>query len=112
MDEIKPIEVPETPITDDTFIRQGWEKHEYQDESDDGDSDKYYYWVLPLPKDNPDEYAPCLISSANDEWEVLELNEGEYMIELANTNGLGVCGCEEEIDILYNVLTGEDINND
>lgn len=112
MKDIKPIEVPETPITDDMFIRQGWEKYIYTDETEDGESDEYYYWMLPLPKDNPDEFAPCLVSSANDEWDTLGLDKGEYMVEMGNTNGLGICGCVEEVDMLYNILTGDDVNKD
>lgn len=115
--EIIPIEVPETPITDDTFIKQGWERYDITEsddddvDGDDGDDDDefVYYWLLPLPIDNPDEFAPCLISSPNDEWDVLELNEGEYIVELADANGIGICLWEEEIEILYRALTRMDI---
>ena len=61
------IEFPVTPITEETFERQGWEKYE-----DDFDGNKFHYFVLPLPKDNPENDCMCLISSANDEWEDLD----------------------------------------
>ena len=48
----------------------------------------------------------CLISSANDEWEDLDnLSKGEYVIELQDSFGLGLCWTEEEIEILYKALT-------
>ena len=59
-------EFPVIPITEKTFERQGWEKHIDLD----GETNlEYYYYMLPLPKDNPDENAPVFISSTNDEWE-------------------------------------------
>jgi hypothetical protein len=119
--ELTPIEVPETPIMDTMFIRQGWEQHFVKEETPEGEEDDsdedfgnatstIYYWLLPLPKDNPDPMAPCFISSVNDEWDLLELEEGEYTVEIANSNGIGLCDWEEEIEILYRALTGEDIN--
>lgn len=108
MTKNKPTEVPETPITEETFTSQGWEKHY----DDDDEVDEYYYWILPLPKDNPDELAPCLISSANDEWDILEIPEGTYVVELANSNGIGYCITDEQIEILYHSLTGCDIYKD
>jgi len=38
------------------------------------------------------------------------LNEGEYTVEIANSNGIGICIWEEEIEILYRALTGYDVN--
>jgi len=70
---------PLTPITEDTFERQGWEMVVEKEEADDGEVDEYYYWVLPLPKDNPDLGAPVLISTANDDYVEFEaLKKGEY----------------------------------
>ncbi len=99
------IEFPVTPITEETFERQGWEKYE-----DEYDGNKFHYFVLPLPKDNPENDCMCLISSANDEWEDLDnLSKGEYVIELQDSFGLGLCWTEEEIEILYKSLTTQDI---
>jgi len=109
-----PIEFPETPITEDTFERQGWERvDEMAEESDDEESTPsgMYYYVLPLPKDNPSEDAPCLISSINDEWKHMELPKGSYIIEIGDAVGLGYCESEEQLEILYRALTGQEIED-
>ena len=102
--EAKPVEVQETPITDSTFKAQGWEKtvEELGDIT-------FTYWTLALPKDNPDEDAPCMISCANDEWEEIGIPAGTYVTEIFEFNGLGYCESEEEIEILYRTLTGKDL---
>ena len=62
------IEFELTPITDETFERQGWEMVvEKEEEGDYNESEEYYYWILPLPKDNPDSECPVFISSTNDD---------------------------------------------
>ena len=63
------IEFPVTPITKKTFIRQGWEKCIEEEVDEEGEVTKFFYWVLPIPKDNPDDDCAQIISSANDEWE-------------------------------------------
>ena len=98
---------PYTPITDETFERQGWELH--VEKGDGEDDDEFYYFVLPLPKDNPDPDALCLISSANDDYQELGIKKGEYMVELEGLNGLGLCTNEEELEILYRALTRNQI---
>ena len=99
---------PYTPITEETFERQGWEMVVEKEEGDE-DMEEYYYFFLPLPKDNPDEHAPVLLSSANDDYKTLGINEGEYYIEIDGTNGLGLCTNEEELEILYRALTRTEI---
>jgi hypothetical protein len=94
-----------TPITENTFKKYDWERVDETDDSDMGDS--YHFWVLPLPIDNPDENAPTLISCASDEWEMLGIPEGTYIIEIEDMNGLGYCQFEEEVEILYQALTGK-----
>ena len=103
-------EFPVIPITEKTFERQSWEKHIDMD----GESNtEYYYYMLPLPKDNPDERAPCLISTTNDEYQDFpELKKGEYYVEMDGAFGLGLCRYEEEIDILYKSLTGIELTDD
>ena len=100
------VDFPYTPITEETFERQGWEMVV---EKEEDDSEEYYYFVLPLPKDNPDEGAPVLLSSANDDCKTLGINEGEYYVEIDGTNGLGLCTNEEELEILYRALTRTEI---
>ena len=115
----KEIKLPLTPITEKTFERQGWVKHnvgdiiidESEDDSGDEDGDIFYY-TLSLPKERDDEYAPQLISNATDELGILKdigLKPGQFFVEIANTDGLGLCTSEEELEILYKALTGEDI---
>lgn len=103
------IEFPMLPITEKTFERQGWEKNIESELDKEGESQQYIFYTLPLPKDNPDENAPMLISNADDEHEELKLPKGEFYVEIADMNGLGLCKTEEELTILYSALTGEDI---
>jgi len=95
------MDFPYTPITEETFERQGWIRVDDVEE----DGDKFYYWILPLPKDNPDDKCPCLISTADDEWEDYNIKKGEYIIEIDGLLGLGGCTNEEELEILYRALT-------
>lgn len=102
------IEFPFIQITEKTFERQGWEKvTEIDEESEEPET--YTYYVLPLPKDNPDENCPVLISSADDEWKDLGIKKGEYFVEVADFFGLGLCTTEEELEILYRSLTKQEI---
>ena len=98
-------EFPYTSITENTFERQGWIM--MVDKEKDGD--EFYYWVLPLPKDNPDENCPALISSANDEYSDLGLQKGQYIVEIDGLLGLGGCTNEEELEILYRALTRSEL---
>lgn len=143
---MKEIRLPHTPITEETFIRQGWRKHKVSEapfgdeeiggirfisrdeippniefEKDDennigesfGEEEEAYYWTLPLPKYRTDPYAPLLISNASDEGqEVIQfgIKPGAYGVELMDTEGLGFCTSEEELEVLYKVLTGGNIN--
>jgi len=68
---------PYTPITEDTFERQGWEMV-VEKEGDE----EFYYFFLPLPKDNPDQNSAILISSANDDYQTLDIKKGEYYVEI------------------------------
>jgi hypothetical protein len=96
--------ISETSITEETFKRQGWEKIEEKD-----DDDEYVYFILPIPKDNPDPNAPLLISSIEDEWKQMGVDKGQFLVELADYVGLGVCKTEEELELLYRVLTKRQI---
>lgn len=109
MEESNFIEFPFIPITEETFKRQGWEKITEKEDDDSDELDTYSYWILPLPKDNPDEECPFLISCADDEYAQLGLNKGEYVVEIADFFGLGLCTNEEELEILYRSLTHMDI---
>jgi hypothetical protein len=110
----KEILIPSTPITEKTFIRQGWKKNMVGDVMDDfdGDESNVYYYTLPLPKDRNDEYTPMLVSNSTDELGMMKeigLIAGTFMVEILGTDGLGLCVTEEELEILYKALTGEKI---
>lgn len=118
----KEIKLPLTPITDETFKRQKWYKHIVGDvlsvDDEDGEysesDEEVYYYTLPLPKSRNDEYAPRLTSNATDEIGLLKdmgLTPGTFFVELMGTDGLGYCDSEEELEILYKVLTGEEIED-
>lgn len=119
----KEIRFPETPITEETFERQGWKKH-YVDEQDgffdldnsddeeEEDDNRPYYYTLPLPKDQRDKYRPYLVSNASDETRALKtagILPGNFFIEMMGTDGLGFCTTEEELEVLYTALVGENI---
>lgn len=110
--------IPETPITDLTFERQGWSKHKamdfdgYEDLNGDGDldiqEDEPYFWTLSLPKERNDKYSPLLVSNANDDLMLLQnmgLKPGQYFVEIFDLDGLGLCTSEEQLEILYYSMT-------
>ena len=104
------IEFPLTPITEETFERQKWEMHvEKEEPGDYNESEEYYFFTLPLPRDNPDLKSPNLISSCNDDYADLNIKKGEYFVEVENLYGLGLCTSEEELEILYRALTKTEI---
>jgi hypothetical protein len=115
----KEIKLPLTPITETTFKRQGWYKHivgdslQINDDEEVMDNDaEVYYYTLPLPKDRVDEYTPMLVSNATDETGLLKdmgLSPNTFFVEIMGTEGLGQCTTEEELEILYKVLTSETI---
>lgn len=130
----KEIKLPLTPITEETFERQGWKKidvneplfeeEDFLDEMEEGDEDESienereepqaFYYILSIPKDRTDPYCPKLISNATDENGLLKemgLEPGTFFVELMDWDGLGYCETEEDIEILYKALTGKDLEN-
>lgn len=130
------IKFPLTPITEETFIRQGWKKvdvneplyeeEDFLDEMEGGDEDEEepienekeepqaFYYILSIPNDRDDPYCPKLISNATDENGLLKemgLEPGTFFVELMDWDGLGYCETEEEIEILYRALVGKDLEN-
>lgn len=108
------VRLPLTPITEETFKRQGWKKIMIDSDPTDGEDEigDIYYFTLPLPKNRTDEFTPFLISNATDEIEALlelGLQVGTFFVELMNTDGLGFCSTEEELEILYRALTRQSI---
>ena len=113
----KEIKLNMTPITEDTFIRQGWNKISVGDDEaiEDADADiggGDYYFSIALPKDRDDEFAPMFVSNSTNEGNLIKeigLKPGQFFIEIMDMDGLGFCASEEELDVLYSALTGEDI---
>lgn len=116
----KEILMPLTPLTDETFKRQKWEKNivgdklEFDDNDDvlDMDPEDVYYYTLPIPKHRNDEYTPRLTTNSTDERGLLKdlgIPPGCFFVEIMGTDGLGHCTSEEELEILYRALTGENI---
>ena len=132
----KEVKFPLTPITEETFIRQGWRKcdvneplfeefgeddnffdetegDEIEEPSDASEAIAWYY-TLAIPKDRTDPYCPRLVSNATDESGLLKemgLPEGTFFVELMDWDGLGYCQSEEDIEILYKALTGKNLEN-
>ena len=136
----KEVKFPLTPITEETFERQGWRKcdvneplfeelgeglDDFFDEMEDDEIKEpeepmekteaiAWYYTLAIPKDRNDPYCPRLVSNATDESGLLkemELPEGTFFVELMDWDGLGYCQSEEDIEILYKALTGTNLEN-
>lgn len=128
----KQIKLPLTPITEETFIRQGWRKHvandsapdmdfpmdgmireeEEEEFNEETDKDLPYFFTLSLPKEDDPRFAPNLTSNVSDEHGLLKdlgLQPGQYFVELLDANGLGFCSSEEELEILYRALTKKEL---
>ena len=101
---MRPIKIPQTPITDETFVRQGWRK----EVDDENSKEEIYQWILSLPKESRDPYSLQLISTANTD-RIPGIAKGTYGVQLLDCNGLGSCTTEEEIEILYKTLTKKSI---
>ena len=121
----KKSKLPLTPITEETFKRQGWirylageedvidEEHEpvYQGDDVDVDAPPFFY-TIPIPKDRIDRFAPMFVSNVSDELGTLKkmgLKPGQFFVELMDMDGLGLCTSEEELELLYKLLTGKSI---
>jgi hypothetical protein len=136
----KEVKFPLTPITEETFERQGWRKcdvneplfeelgeglDDFFDEMEDDEIEEpeepmekpeaiAWYYTLAIPKDRTDPYCPRLVSNATDESGLLKemgLPEGTFFVELMDWDGLGYCQSEEDIEILYKALTGTNLEN-
>ena len=99
-----PIKLRGTPITQETFKKQGWT----EEKEEDIKGNTYSFWICALPKHSRDPYTPCFISSPSNQ-KLKALNEGEFIVELNELGGLGLCQTEEEIEVLYEMLTKQSI---
>ena len=99
--------IPQTPITDTSFER--WKCHRLEVAND---VDSYYYYVIPLVDIDEDEmqdleYLPKMFSSASDEF-TDENGKTIYTVRLFDDD-LPELEFEEEVEILYKLLTKKDI---
>jgi hypothetical protein len=99
--------VPQTPITESSF--QKWKCHRL--EVEDG-IDSYHYYVIPLIDIDEDElpemeHAPVLFSSESDAY-FNDDGKAEYTLRLFDDD-LPELEFEEEVEILYKILTKKDL---
>ena len=99
--------LPQTPITDASFER--WKCHRL-DIDDNGET--YHYYVIPLVDIDEDEiqdleFLPKMFSSESDEF-TDENGKPIYTIRLFDDD-LPELEFEEEVEILYKLLTKKDI---
>ena len=93
-----------TPITEETFEKQGWTKESEEDLS----GKEYHYWILPLPK-KVETYTDARLISSTSNQSIKGLQEGEFVVEINDFGSLGFCTSEEEIEVLYEMLTKQSI---
>lgn len=101
------IVVHETPITDKSFDK--WKAHRIDVEDED---EKFYYYVIPFvdvdEKEIEDvEAIPALFSSESDEFED-ENGNRIFTIRLFDDD-LPELTTEEEVEILYKILTKKEL---
>lgn len=100
------ITMPQTPITDHSFKK--WQA--IRIEENDGEK-QYYYWIIPMPHDDNWDATdkPTLVSTADDEWKTCGLDEGQYLVSLFDYYELPMIQTEEEVELLYKILTKENL---
>ena len=99
--------IPQTPITDASFER--WKCHRMEIEEEDS---KFYYYIIPLMDIGEDEVSiieniPALFSSMSDEFED-ENGNPTYTMRLFDEDMPEITS-EEEVEILYQILTKKEI---
>lgn len=99
--------VPQTPITESSFNK--WKCHRL--EVEDGE-DSYHYYVIPLIDIDEDEipeleFAPVLFSSESGEF-LDENGNNVYTVRLFDED-MPELETEEEVEILYKILTKKDL---
>lgn len=102
------IVVNETPITDASFDK--WKAHKIEVEDDE---DKFYYYVIPLIDVDEKELEnvegiPALFSSESDEFIDSETGTRLFTMRLFDED-LPELTSEEEVEILYKILTKREL---
>lgn len=99
--------LPQTPITDASFER--WKCHRMEIEEEDG---KFFYYIIPLMDVGEDEIKnieeiPAMFSSVSDEFED-DNGNALYTVRLFDAD-MPELTSEEEVEILYQILTKKEI---
>jgi len=100
--------VPQTPITDVSFEK--WKAHRIEVDNED---DKFYYYVIPLVDVEESELErietiPALFSSESDEFVDSDTGKSLFTMRLFDED-LPELTSEEEVEILYNILTKKEL---
>lgn len=100
--------VPHTPITDNSFDK--WKAHKIEVEDEE---DKFYYYVVPLIDVDEKEIEnvegiPALFSSESDEFMDSETGKPVFTMRLFDED-LPELTSEEEVEILYKILTKREL---
>ena len=100
--------IPQTPITDNSFDK--WKAHKIDVE--DGD-DKYYYYIIPFIDVDEEELKdveaiPAMFSSESDEFMDADTGTRLYTMRLFDED-LPELTSEEEVEILYKILTKKEL---
>lgn len=104
------ITFPQTPITDSSFKK--WDAIKYEEESEET-GEKFYYYIIPLPNhwDDDTSSRPALLSTSNDEWNIIGIKKGEYKISVFDYGELPLLETEEEVELLYYLVTKEELTS-
>jgi hypothetical protein len=106
------ITVPQTPITEASFRK--WKCFKI-DVKDDESGENYWYWIIPLVDASEedflkiDDYYPHMWSSENGEFK--DDNENDAYSMYLFDDDLPALTTEEEVEILYKLLTKKDLYN-
>lgn len=100
--------VPQTPISDASFDK--WKAHRIDVEDEE---DKFYYYVVPLIDVDEKELEnvegiPALFSSESDEFMDSDTGKSLFTMRLFDED-LPELTSEEEVEILYRILTKKDL---
>jgi len=100
--------LPKTPITDATFNK--WKAHRIDTEIE---GDRFHYYVVPLVDIDESELEhideiPAIYSSESGEFIDTETGEQVYTMRLYDED-LPEMTSEEEVEILYKILTKQEI---
>ena len=99
---------PQTPITDSSFNK--WKAHKIEVEDED---DKFYYYVVPLIDVDEEEIKrieeiPAMFSSESDEFVDSDTGDKLFTVRLFDED-LPELTSEEEVEILYRILTKKEL---